>query len=85
MIAHARSAIYWSAICIQFGIIMGLMVYSGRQSDRLSLMHAEAGDWEQISETWKRSAGSFALAHGECMQAVRAYQRMVFQPVEMGK
>ncbi len=51
----------------------------------MALLHNEAGDWEQISETWKRSAGSFALAHGECMQTVRTYQRMVFQPAEIGK
>lgn len=48
-------------------------------------MREEVADWEQIAETWKRSAMGYALAHDGCMRVVRTYQRSIFQPVEMNK
>ncbi len=78
-------SIYLAIICIQFGIIAGFVVHCSRQEARIATMHEELTDWEQIAETWKRSAMGYALAHDGCMRVVRTYQRSIFQPVEMGR
>ena len=72
-------------ICTQFAANIWLMRAVDKQRDRLSVMHEELADWEQIADAWKRSATGFALAHGKCMQTVRTYQSSIFQPVEMNK
>ena len=72
-------------ICTQFAANIWLMRAVDKQRDRLSVMHEELADWEQITETWKRSAMGYALAHDGCMRVVRTYQRSIFQPVEMNK
>ena len=78
-------SIYLAIICIQFGIIVGFVVYCSRQETRIAIMHEELTDWEQIAEMWKRNAVSYALASEGCRKIVRTYQRSIFQPVEMNK
>lgn len=80
-----RHSIYLAIICIQFGIIAGFVVHYSREETRFAVMREEVADWEQIAETWKRSAMGYALAHDGCMRVVRTYQRSIFQPVEMAK
>lgn len=80
-----RHSIYLAIICIQFGIIAGFVVHYGREETRFAVMREEVADWEQIAETWKRSALRAALSYDGCMRVVRTYQRSIFQPVEMNK
>ena len=85
MSSYARPAIYWAIIVTQFVAILFFMLHSREQDRQLTLLQNEAGDWEQISETWKRSAATYAISSERCLATVRDYLRMVFQPVEMGK
>ncbi len=85
MTYYARAAVYWAFVVVQFAVIIGFMLHSREQDRQLTLLHNEAGDWEQISETWKRSAATYAMSSERCLATVRDYQRMVFQPVEMSK
>ena len=80
-----RSVYYLILICVQFAAVILLVVHSREQDRQLTLLQNEAGDWEQISETWKRSAATYAMSSERCLATVRDYQRMVFQPAEMSK
>lgn len=83
------TAAYLTLICIQFGVIIGFVVHSGRQiaeqDKTIDLWRIEAADWEQIANSYKRAASTYALSSEKCLQTVRYYQSSVFQPQEMAK
>ena len=85
MKSRAVHSICLAIICIQIGIIAGIVVRYSEEQARLAVMREELTDWEQIAEMWKRNAVSYALASEGCRKIVRTYQRSIFQPVEMAK
>ncbi len=81
-----KHAIYYLIlICVQFAAVILVVLHSREQDRQLTLLQNEAGDWEQISETWKHSSITNARAADTCLQTIRTYQRQVFQPQEMSK
>jgi hypothetical protein len=92
MSPRITTAIYLALICIQFAVIIGLVLSSREQESWISklekrnnLMKVEATDWEQIANSYKRAATTYALSSEKCLETVRLYQGSVFQPQEIGK